>query len=212
MSDLHDVRWEYSGEPLTRSTADSNPLHTFTQWMALAQEYHPEDATAMVLATASSGGLPSARTVLLKQFDESGFCWYSNSGSQKGQHLAENPRAQIQFYWRRLHRQVRIRGHVVPLSRANAERYFHARPLGSQISAAVSRQSKVVESRETLELAADALAAQYQGAQIPCPDDWCGWALQPDEYEFWQGRENRLHDRLEYLRSDQGWTISRLAP
>lgn len=219
--DLRDQRREYYGEPLRRDAIASNPVEEFAAWMELAREHHPEDATAMVLATADATGQPSVRTVLLKHFDQQGFCWYSNSSSRKGQQLASNPQAALQFYWRRLNRQVRISGKVEQLTREAAEEYFRSRPVGSQISAAVSRQSSVVQDRHELVRASAALEKQFPDGDVPCPKDWCGYRLQPHRFEFWQGRENRLHDRLEFtlqstdVKSGSNtaiWTIERLAP
>lgn len=212
MTDLRDVRREYTGEPLTRAAVDADPMVQFEQWMTVAREYHSEDSSAMVLSTATLDGMPSSRTVLLKHFDQHGFCWYSNSGSLKGQQLEANNQAALQFYWQRLNRQIRIQGIVERLSRKDAEVYFESRPTGSKISAFVSRQSRTVTDRKTLEAQADQLSARYPDGNVPCPEDWCGFRLKPQLIEFWQGRENRLHDRLQYELRSHRWQIERLAP
>lgn len=210
--DLRDVRREYEGVPLRRVTLNQDPVEEFRAWMELAAQYHPEDATCMTLATVDADGMPSARTVLLKHFDQQGFCWYTNSGSQKGRELARNPQAALHFYWSNLHRQVRMVGTVDLLPRANAEDYFYERPLGSQISCYVSRQSEVVANREVLEVAAEQAAQDYAKGRVPCPEEWCGYRLLPQQFEFWQGRENRLHDRFRYRLSNDAWLLDRLAP
>lgn len=193
-------------------SAADDPITQFAKWMTVATEYQLEDCSCMVLATVDSAGAPSVRTVLLKHFDQSGFCWYSNSESMKGQQLAVNPQAALQFYWSSLHRQVRISGVVEPLPREEAEAYFNSRPFGSKISASVSRQSSVIANRSELEAMAEEMAVQYPDGDVPCPADWCGYRLKPVTMEFWQGRENRLHDRLKYSLQAGEWLLARLAP
>lgn len=210
--DLRDVRREYRGTPLGPDDLAKDPITEFARWMTLAREYQPEDATCMVLATSSKTGLPAARTVLLKHFDESGFCWYTNLASDKARDLAENPQAALHFYWYSLFRQVRITGRVKELSRAEAQAYFKERPIGSRISALVSRQSRAIASREELESAAREAEQQYADKDIPCPQDWGGYLLLPGVIEFWQGRENRLHDRFQYSLVDGSWQMQRLQP
>ena len=211
-ADLREVRREYSGEPLRVDSAASDPITQFAQWMKVATKYQPQDCSCMVLATADIGGAPSVRTVLLKHFDQKGFCWYSNSGSMKGQQLEVNRQAALQFYWSSLHRQVRISGEVEVLPREEAEAYFNSRPFGSKVSASVSRQSEAIASRAELEAMAEEMAAQYPNGDVPCPQDWCGYRLSPAVMEFWQGRENRLHDRLQYSLQAGQWRLKRLAP
>ncbi len=172
-----------------------------------------ENGHAMTLATATSDGRPSARMVLLKEYDERGFVFFSNYDSQKGQELAENPQAALVFYWVQFHRQIRITGQISRVSAAESDNYFHSRPRGSQLSAAASPQSRVVPGRATLEEQVAWLAERYEGQEVPRPAQWGGYRLAPDSFEFWQGRPDRLHDRFRYTRRPEGgWIIERLAP
>ena len=166
----------------------------------------------MTLATAAKDGQPSARVVLLKSFDDSGFVFYTNYLSGKGKELAENPRACLLFYWSTLWRQVRIEGDVEKISAAESEEYFQSRPLGSKLGAWASNQSEVIDRRETLEARFAELQKRF-GEDVPRPEHWGGYRLKPNSIEFWQGRENRLHDRLRYrLKEDGSWVIERLGP
>lgn len=211
--DISALRREYVAEGLHRQDLQADPMAQFGLWMEAARQAHPDDATSMALATADASGMPSVRIVLLKRFDERGFAWFTDYESEKGQQLAVNPQAELLFYWRGLERQVRVRGQVTRLSRPEAETYFSERPLGSQLSAAVSRQSAAVESRQLLEVAVEQLRVQSSGAEIECPEHWGGYLLVPQRFEFWQGRESRLHDRFVYQSSSQGgWTLTRLQP
>jgi len=168
---------------------------------------------AAAVASASADGRPSARIVLVKQFDEHGFVFYSNYESRKGEELAANPRAALLFYWEPLGRQVRIEGTVRRTSEEESERYVRSRPRGSQLSALASAQSRPVDSRELLERRVAELAAQYEGRELPLPDAWGGFRVTPALFEFWQHRDDRLHDRLRYERlAEGGWQIERLAP
>lgn len=167
----------------------------------------------MTLATATSDGEPSARMVLLRGFDERGFGFYTNYSSQKGRELEENARAALVLYWPRLGRQVRITGKVVKQTQQESASYFHGRPLASQLSAWVSRQSAVVASRMALEAAMAAAARRFQGSEVPLPPTWGGYRVIPDQIEFWLHRDSRLHDRIRYRRQDgESWLIERLSP
>jgi len=167
----------------------------------------------MVLATADAGGRPSARYVLLKGLDAGGFVFYSHSVSNKGAQLQANPRAALVFYWEPLHRQVRVEGSVSEVSAAEADAYFATRPYASRISACVAPQSSIVSGREFLEQCAAELDRQFGGGFVPRPGTWIGYRVRPERMEFWQGRENRLHDRLCYERTGEStWNMSRLAP
>ncbi|WP_415885702.1 pyridoxamine 5'-phosphate oxidase [Neptuniibacter sp. QD37_6] len=210
--DLTAERREYLAQPLRRDDLIKDPVAQFAKWMDDALEVSPDDATSMTLATASKDGMPAARIVLLKHFDEQGFAWYTDYRSQKGDDLSENPQAEIMFYWYGLERQVRIRGQVEKLSLEQGKQYFNARPLGSRLSAAASCQSHPVESREALEQAVQNLADQYPEGDIPHPPEWGGYILKPTRFEFWQGRESRLHDRFQFNLVDQEWQIERLQP
>jgi pyridoxamine 5'-phosphate oxidase len=206
------MRREYSREALAEADVDTDPVVQFGRWFEQAEQAGLLEPTAMTLATATPDGRPSARMVLLRGFDERGFCFYSNYESRKGVELAANPRAALVFWWGELERQVRIEGPVAPTSRAESEAYFHSRPPGSQLSAAASPQSRVIQDRAVLERRVAELAADSADGQVPLPDFWGGYRLTHEVVEFWQGRPNRLHDRLRYRRAGDGWKIERLAP
>jgi pyridoxamine 5'-phosphate oxidase len=205
---LDDAR----ARPLSKSDLDPDPLRQFEAWFEEARAARIELAEATALATATRDGRPSARMVLMKGFDERGFVFYSGYESRKGRELAENPRAAMCFYWHALGRQARIEGTVERVAPEESAAYFGTRPLGSRLSATVSRQSQVVESREELQTAAEELRARYGEEAVPLPADWGGFRLAPEVFEFWQHREDRLHDRFRYRPADGGWLIERLAP
>ena len=206
------MRREYTREALDEAAVDADPVVQFGRWFEQATQADLLEPHAMTLATATPDGRPSARMVLLRGFDERGFCFYTNYQSRKGAELAANPRAALVFWWDRLERQVRVEGRVAPTSRAESEAYFSSRPPGSRLSAAASPQSRVVDARATLERRVAKLAADHPDGQVPLPEFWGGFRLTPELVEFWQGRPNRLHDRLRYRRAPGGWTIERLAP
>jgi len=211
--EISALRREYVAAGLNRSDLTTDPLEQFGLWMQQALEVYPDDATSMTLATAGADGWPSARIVLLKRFDTDGFCWFTDYRSDKGEQLRQNPKAELLFYWRGLERQVRIRGRVERLDYSQGETYFHERPRGSQLSAAASHQSQPIDHRATLEQRVAELAQQCEASEIPCPSTWGGYRLIPEVYEFWQGRENRLHDRFRYrLDTETHWQIERLQP
>ena len=198
--------------PLNESDVSGDPFTQFGLWMDAALDAGLAFPNAMTLATASSDGRPSARTVLLKGFDERGFVFFSNYESLKGRQLESNPQAALVFYWFELERQVRITGSVERVSGEESDEYFASRPPGSRISAWASRQSEVIENRSALERAAADVRGRYKG-DIPRPSHWGGYRVDPDEVEFWQGRADRLHDRLRYRRAAQGvWLLERLSP
>jgi len=198
---------------LTRKNVDPNPFKQFEQWFQAATEAEPVLPEAVSLATATREGRLSSRMVLLKDFDETGFVFYTNYESRKGLELAENPHAALVFYWRQLERQVCITGTVSRVSREESEAYFRTRPRGSQIGALTSSQSQVVASREVLENRFQQLLAEYEGREIPLPSYWGGYRLSPATIEFWQGRSDRLHDRFLYQRQSGGpWQLERLSP
>jgi pyridoxamine 5'-phosphate oxidase len=209
---IRDVRREYKYATLSRTEVEKNPLDQFRRWIGEAEKAQIQDVTAMALATADAKGQPSVRIVLLKGFDETGFSWFSDGGSEKGLALASNPRAELLFHWRELDRQIRIRGQVVTMSQAEADAYFYSRPLASQLAAATSAQSRPVANREELESRYKLLAEKHT-ERAPRPAAWGGFKLQPEAYEFWQGREGRLHDRLHFqLDANQQWHLQRLQP
>lgn len=199
-------------QPLRRNDLDPDPLRQFHAWYAAAEAAGVSRPEAAALGTATPDGRPSVRFVLLKSADELGFLFYSGYESRKGRELAANPQAALCFYWHELGRQVRVDGSVerVPLSESDA--YFASRPYGAQLSATASRQSEVVADRGELEEAVERLKARYGEGMVPRPEIWGGFAILPTVYEFWQHREDRLHDRFRYRREGKGWTIERLSP
>jgi pyridoxamine 5'-phosphate oxidase len=206
------MRREYAREALAEADVDADPVVQFGRWFEQAEQAGLLDPTAMTLATATPDGRPSARMVLLRGFDERGFCFYTNYESRKGIELAANPRAALVFWWGELERQVRIEGTVSATSREESEAYFHSRPPGSQLSAAASPQSRVIEGRAILERRVAQLATGSTDGKVPLPEFWGGYRLAHEVVEFWQGRPNRLHDRLRYRRVGDAWRIERLAP
>ena len=196
--------------PLDEADLDPDPLRQFAAWFEEAGAAGVRAPDAMALATAGADGRPSVRMVLLKGFDERGFVFFTGYESRKGAELTANPRAALLFYWDPLGRQVRIEGPVERVAEAESDAYFASRPRGAQISASVSPQSRVVESRAALEAAATELEAR--GGELPRPPSWGGFRLVPETYEFWQHRANRLHDRLRYRREGGRWMIERLGP
>jgi pyridoxamine 5'-phosphate oxidase len=206
------LRQEYRLFELVESAVSSDPMQQFGAWFNDAEAAAVHEANAMTLATVSPTGQPSARTVLLKGLDQ-GFVFYTNYESRKGGDLAANPKAALLFFWKELERQVRVEGEVTKISREETGRYFTSRPAGSRLGALASPQSAVVANRASLEERFDQVAGSHPGDSIPLPDFWGGYRLTPTMFEFWQGRPNRLHDRLRYLPDDRGaWRIERLAP
>ena len=198
--------------PLLESDAPKDPFVLFNRWFRDASEAGALQPDAVTLATATRGGTPSARMVLFKAVEAGAFVFYSNYGSRKGRELVQNNRAAMVFFWSIKRHQVRVSGTVRRLSREASAEYFHSRPRGAQLSALASRQSRVVASRDVLEKAVLALAKRYPD-EVPLPRDWGGYTLTPRWIEFWENREDRLHDRLRYVRQQQGaWRIERLSP
>jgi pyridoxamine 5'-phosphate oxidase len=197
--------------PLDLDDLDPDPLRQFERWFAEAADIvrAPE---AMGIATANRDAVPSLRMVLLKGFDERGFVFFTGYESRKGSELAENPRAALLFYWDPLGRQVRIEGRVDRVTRERSEEYFHSRPRGAQLAALASRQSTVLGDRDDLVARYAQLERELDGSEVPLPEAWGGFRLEPEAYEFWQHRENRLHDRYRYRRPNGAWTIERLSP
>lgn len=209
---LRDLRVSYDLDSLTEDSAPAEPYALFNAWLQDALKHHLPEPNAMTLATLGQDGGPSARTVLLKGFDEQGFHFFTNYDSRKGHEIAADARASAVFLWTQRHHQVSIRGTISKLPRSEAESYFAARPRGHQIGAWVSEQSRVIPGREWLEQRQIEMEQRFADQDIPCPPHWGGYALKPTEIEFWQGRVSRLHDRLRYTKTDSGWTLERLSP
>lgn len=211
---LIEERRDYTANTLRRRDLADSPTEQFTHWLADARQHKILDATAMTLSTSDADGQPHSRVVLLKQFDEQGFNWYTYQQSDKAHQLQQNPKASLLFYWSALERQVRIEGTVEKLDPTEADAYFHSRPEGSRFSAAASVQSAPVENREQLEKAVARLHEQYPDGDVPRPAAWGGYRLRPHRLEFWQGRADRLHDRFIFQRSADGasWSVQRISP
>lgn len=211
--DLHDQRKSYEKGELTEDSVSVNPLEQFTAWFNEATESNEVDETnAMTLATTGADGFPRGRVVLLKEYNQDGFVFYTNYGSEKGQAIAHNNHVCISFFWPALERQIIIKGIATKISEEQSNTYFKARPRKSQLGALVSDQSNEIESREVLQQQMNDLVAQYEGEDVPKPINWGGYNIKPIEYEFWQGRRSRLHDRIQYSFNDNKWTLRRLQP
>lgn len=194
------------------NTADNSPFTQFGQWMAEAEANEPNDPNAMILATATSTGMPAARTVLLKAWGTDGFVFYTNLESRKSNELKENPNAALLFYWKSLHRQIRIEGQLSLVSDAQADAYYATRPRQSRIGAWASDQSRPLPDRHIFETKIAEYEAKFPGSEIPRPPHWSGWRLVPNYFEFWQDIAFRLHDRTVYTPGPNGWVIGKLYP
>ena len=211
-NNISNPRNTYSLKELSEESVSSNPIEQFTIWMNEAIESKLLEPNAMILATASKKGIPSARTVLLKGFDEKGFVFYTNYKSSKARDLDENPNAALLFLWAELERQIRISGKVVQVSREVSEHYFRSRPREHQLGTWASWQSRVLENRNELEKRFEEMKKRFEDKEIPLPPFWGGYQVIPQRIEFWQGRESRLHDRICYTLIDGKWKIERLSP
>ena len=209
---IADIRREYARARLDEKSVSHDPMVEFARWFAEAQEAQVEEVNAMTLATASSDGSPSARIVLLKAFDASGFVFFTDYRSRKGQELEANPRVALVLFWSELERQIRVTGGVTRTSVQESESYFRTRPLGSRLGAWVSHQSRVIPSRAPLEADLKEAEARFSHGEVPLPPHWGGFRVVPETFEFWQGRENRLHDRIRYARDGDKWRVERLSP
>ncbi len=208
------LRNEYHGGGIDLGNFAEDPIVQFERWMEEAIGSNVKEPNAVHLATADATGRPSGRIVLLRDFSERGFSFFTNYGSRKGDDLEQNNQASMTFFWSELYRQVRIGGRVYKLPADESDAYFRSRPRESQISAVASQQSRILENRELLEKSAAEIDEKYRDRPVPRPDDWGGYCLSPEYVEFWQGREHRLHDRLQYIKTDGGmaWTIRLLFP
>ena len=210
--DLAALRRDYALSSLLETDVDPDPIRQFERWFADAVAAQVLEPNAMTLATASRDGVPSARIVLLKGVDAQGFVFFTDYRSRKGAELSENPLAALTFLWKEIERQVRITGSVSRVSTQESDAYFRTRPPGSRLGAWASHQSAVLASREELEARVQDVIGRFPDGDVPLPPHWGGFRVAPDEIEFWQGRPDRLHDRLLYRRGERGWEISRLSP
>jgi len=210
---MHEQRKEHNRSSLLEEEVDPDPISQFVVWFDEASQSGVAESNAMALATATPDGRPSARMVLLRGVDERGFAFFTNYESRKARELEANPYAALVFFWHELERQIRVEGRVERVAGSESDQYFQSRPIGARIGAWASPQSQVVPGREVLESRFGELESQYPEGEIPRPANWGGYRLIPDSIEFWQGRPNRLHDRLRYTKREQGgWLIERMAP
>jgi len=212
---IQEMRKTYTMAGLSEKDVDSDPMVQFQRWFEQSQQPDLPDwmeVNAMTLSTADSLGHVSSRVVLLKGVERGKLLFFTNYDSTKGRQMAANPQVSLSFFWPHLQRQVRVEGTVTKTDRSQSETYAQSRPRDSQLSAHVSEQSSVIESREVLEQRMGQLQAQYADQKIPCPDNWGGYQVDPNRFEFWQGRPSRLHDRICYCRAGDRWEISRLSP
>jgi pyridoxamine 5'-phosphate oxidase len=210
---IADLRKEYSSKNLLETDIEQNPINQFDKWWHEAINSQIDEVNAMTLATASGDGMPSARIMLLKGFDNNGFVFFTNYKSYKAMHLQENPKACLVFFWKELERQVRITGLVKRVPEKESDEYFLSRPVGSQVGAWTSNQSQVIESRQWLEDRYVKLTEEFKHKELKRPAHWGGYLVTPVIIEFWQGRPGRLHDRIQYtLENDGTWTVERLSP
>lgn len=209
---LRDRRIQYETDGLDRDDLAVDPMHQWTQWYEQAAAAGVAEPNAMTIATRDADGAPDARVVLARGADERGFVFYSNRQSDKAHQVTAHPVAAAVFAWLDLHRQVRVRGTIMPVDDAESDAYFASRPRGSQIGAWASPQSQPIADRAELERLVAQRMREFEGREVPRPDFWGGWILRPSQMEFWQGRPSRLHDRFRYQRIGDGWTITRLAP
>lgn len=209
---LEEIRRDYKHSELKEENIHKNPIKQFRKWMNEALDVNSKDVTAMSLVSIDANGFPQSRIVLLKDYGENGFTFFTNYNSEKGKAIENNGKVSLHFYWSELERQVRISGVASKTSRVISKKYFHSRPQPSQIAAVISEQSAVIPSREFLENNFNELAKKLNGANPNCPENWGGYLVEPIKIEFWQGRESRLHDRIIYTKNEDNWEIKRLAP
>lgn len=209
---INNLRREYKLNKLSEETVQKDPFNQFEKWFNEVLKVGLIEPNAMILATADDKAKPSARVVLLKELSNNGLTFFTNYTSKKGKNLTVNSSAALLFFWAELERQVRIEGIIKKISRAESKIYFHSRPLDSRLAAWTSEQSKTIPGRDYLEAKFQIFKRQFKGKQIPLPPDWGGFRLVPEYFEFWQGRESRLHDRICYKKSKSSWKIFRLSP
>lgn len=209
---IEKLRCEYGNDALLQDGLETDPIAQFQKWLDEAIQAVVFEPNGMVLATVSSAGHPTSRTVLLKKVEKRGLYFYTSSESRKGEHLHLHPYASVTFWWKEIYRQVSIEGGIVKIPRAEALRYFYQRPKKAQVAALASHQSAPLASRDELEEAYNRLGKKYRGREVPCPTTWTGYRLEPERIEFWQGRANRLHDRFLYVKTGKDWLLTRLSP
>lgn len=209
---IKNLRREYKLNKFSEETVHRDPFKQFEKWFKEVFKYGLVEPNAMILATADDKAKPSVRVVLLKGLSNSGFTFFSNYNSRKGKNLSENSSASLLFFWAELERQVRVEGKISKISRAESQKYFNTRPLESRLAAWASEQSKMIPGRDYLEERFQKFKRQFKGKKIPLPSDWGGYKLVPEYFEFWQGRENRLHDRICFKNENGEWEVVRLAP
>lgn len=209
---ISSMRRDYNRDGLLEKNMDSNPIKQFSVWFEEVINSNIMDPNAMTLATSDKSGFASARVVLLKDIDEKGFVFFTNYESRKGKEIAETKKGTLLFFWNILERQVRIEGKIKKIPKQESEAYFHTRPFESQVGGLASNQSQVIKSREDLEKKYLELLDQYKGKEVPMPKTWGGYILEPSKIEFWQGRPNRLHDRIRYSKKNKAWKMERLSP
>jgi|TARA_B110001454_G_C12691463_1_gene422495 pyridoxamine 5'-phosphate oxidase len=212
MVNLNDMRKQYNIAELNRSDLLESPTAMFRDWFGKVENLDNIEVNAMTLSTSSKIGEPSSRIVLLKSYDENGFVFYTNYNSEKGKQIEQNPYGSLTFHWNQLERQIRIRGKIRKISRAQSEKYFNSRPRLSQVSVLASKQSDVLRNRMELEERFIEIEKKYEGKKIPCPDYWGGYCLEHRKVEFWQGRRDRMHDRFAYTKHGTTWQTERLSP
>lgn len=211
-AELAALRQDYSQSELSKSTVAADPFDQFSKWFDEAVKAQIFEPNAMHLGTSTSDGKPSGRTVLLKGFDANGFKFFTNYGSRKANELVANPNCYLHFFWKELERQIFIRGMAVKTTDQESDEYFATRPYKSQIGAWASEQSAVIDSRDVLEKRFNDLAEKYPEGSVPRPPFWGGFRVIPEQFEFWQGRRSRLHDRIVYEQTNGGWNVLRLSP
>ncbi|MBA3721314.1 MAG: pyridoxamine 5'-phosphate oxidase [Parachlamydiaceae bacterium] len=212
MLNLKQLRREYQYQPFSRDDLAPNPFDQFVKWFEEAKRVGVMEPNAMVLATATAEGKPSTRTVLLKGVENGGFIFFTNIESRKAKEIGQNPLVSVTFLWLEMTRQITIEGIAELVSKEETSGYFASRPRGSQLGSSASRQDQIIESREILEKRYQELEKKYEGKSIPPPEYWGGYRIIPSRFEFWQGQENRLHDRFQYVLDEGVWQIDRLSP
>ena len=212
INDISELRVSYKKAKLSIDDLDSDPIDQFKKWLKNAIDADIIEPTAMTLATVNESGQPSLRNVLLKGISDKGFVFYTNYESRKGSEINFNNRVCVNFLWKALERQVTINGHAEKISKDDSEKYFRTRPRGHQISAWASTQSSKIPHREWMQEREKEMLSKFANIEVPYPEFWGGFNISPTEIEFWQGRENRMHDRIQYVNNNEGWTKSRLSP